>query len=389
MLYEYSIITGELKYPYYLSDNTEDFVEKLKQTGVSSAFIVFDDGLNIDYVIKLKKLVDKEISCEIVSVKVSEKNKSVDEVKLISERLLELGINRKSCIVAVGGGVLGNIAGLVAGLLYRGIKLVHMPTTVMAATDSVLSLKQAVNTSLGKNLLGMFYKPEMVFTDYTALLTLPKRDYNAGLVELVKNLVSVIPKEIPELYEILNDRVEYTFEEFSLFLDLSIKAKCSLLKKDMYEKKEALVFEYGHTVGHAVEFLSKGGIKHGEGVAFGLMVESEISHELGYLKEKEVDVHYRLLEKMGMTNLLSSVEAYSIDEIWNVMKHDNKRGYVPESDDAVPMVLLKSLGKCCGEDTNYIRLVPKDVFYKSMKKVTDRLESSKSIKRNLHASFEI
>ncbi|OPZ89113.1 MAG: 2-deoxy-scyllo-inosose synthase [Firmicutes bacterium ADurb.Bin419] len=147
----------------------------------------------------------------------------------------------------------------------------------------------------------------------------------------------------------------------------------------MYEKKEALVFEYGHTVGHAVEFLSKGEIKHGEGVAFGLMVESEVSHELGYLKENEVDVHYRLLEKIGMANPLSSVDLYSIDEIWNVMKHDNKRGYIPENDDAVPMVLLKSLGKCYGEDTNYIKLVPKNVFEKSMKKVTDRLENSRSI----------
>ncbi len=379
MLYEYQIKIGELEYPYYLSDNTEDFIKKLKQTGINSAFVVFDDALNLDYVTKLKKLVQEEISCELVSVKVSEKSKSVDEVKLISERLLELGINRKSCIVAVGGGVLGNIAGLVAGLLYRGIKLIHIPTTVMAATDSVLSLKQAVNTSLGKNLLGMFYKPEMVFTDYTSILTLSKRDYNAGLAELVKNLVSVIPQQIPELYELLNDRVEYTYEEFNLFLDLSIKAKCSLLMRDMYEKKEALVFEYGHTVGHAVEFLSKGGIKHGEGVAFGLMVESEISHELGYLKKNEVDIHYRLLERIGIINLLNSMEAYTIDEIWNVMRHDNKRGYIPENDDVVPMVLLKSLGKCCGENTNYIKLVTKPVFEKSIKKVSDRIRTFKKI----------
>lgn len=333
----------------------------------------------MDYVTGLKKLVQKEISCEVVSVKVSEKYKSLKEVELISERLLELGINRKSCIVAVGGGVLGNIAGLVAGLLFRGIKLIHIPTTVMAATDSVLSLKQAVNTRLGKNLLGMFYKPEMIFTDHTSLLSLSKRDYNAGLAELVKNLVSVIPQQIPELYEILNDRVEYTFDEFNLFLDLSIKAKCSLLKRDMYEKKEALVFEYGHTVGHAVEFLSKGEIKHGEGVAFGLMVESEISHELGYLKENEVDIHYKLLEKIGIINQLSNVEAYTKDEIWNVMRHDNKRGYITENDGSVPMVLLKSLGKCCGEDTNYIKLVPKPVFEKSIKKVADRLRNSSRI----------
>ncbi|MFZ5985740.1 MAG: 2-deoxy-scyllo-inosose synthase [Bacillota bacterium] len=373
MLYEYQIQIGGVEYPYYLSNNTENLIERLKAAQISSIFIVYDSAINKDYITGLKNLMQKEITCEAVSVNVSEQNKNIDEIKSISEHLLECGINRKSCIAAVGGGVLGNIAGLVAGLLFRGIKLVHIPTTVMAATDSVLSLKQAVNTRFGKNLVGMFYKPEMVFTDYSCILSLPKRDYNAGLAELVKNLVSVIPDHIGTICEILNDRVEYTFKEFNLFLDLSIKAKCSLLKSDMYEKKEGLVFEYGHTVGHAVEFLSGGRIRHGEGVAFGLMVEGEISKELGYLKEEEVNVHYKLLSKIGITKQLAPVKAYSSQEIWNVMKHDNKRGYVAENEGSVPMVLLKSLGKCCMEDGNYIKLIPRPVFEKSIQKVFDKI----------------
>lgn len=373
MLYEYEIKIGGVQYPYYLSYNSENLIEKLKSTGINSIFIVYDNAISKDYIIRLKNMAQEEIACETLGINVSEKNKNIDGVKAISEHLLECGINRKSCIVAVGGGVLGNIVGLVAGLLFRGIKLIHIPTTVMAATDSVLSLKQAVNTQLGKNLLGMFYKPEMVFTDYSCILSLPKRDYNAGLVELVKNLVTVIPEHIDKIYEILNDSVEYSFDEFNLFLDLSIKAKCSLLRNDMYEKKAGLVFEYGHTVGHAVEFLSGGKIRHGEGVAFGLMVESEIGRELGYLNEEEVDIHYDLLNKMGIIEQLTPVMDYSCDEIWSVMKHDNKRGYVAECEGSVPMVLLKSLGECFAEDDNYIKLVPRSVFETSIQKVFDKI----------------
>lgn len=269
MFHKYQIRIGGVEYPYYLSYSSEILVGKLKDLGVDSVFVVYDNSINKEYIINLKNLFTGEIKCETVGIIVGEQNKTIDRVREISEHLLECGIDRKSCIVAIGGGVLGNIVGLVAGLLFRGIRLVHVPTTVMAATDSVLSLKQAVNTKFGKNLLGMFYKPEMIFTDYTCFDSLSKRDYNAGLVELIKNLVSIIPEYIDEVYGILNDRVEYTFEEFNLFLELSVKAKCGILINDMYEKKDGLVFEYGHTVGHAVEFLSRGEIRHGEGVAFG------------------------------------------------------------------------------------------------------------------------
>lgn len=373
MFYEYQIRIGGFEYPYYLSYNTENLIEKLISLEVSSAFIVYDNFINEDYIKGLKSLLKKQIKFEAFGINVSEQNKDINRVNEIAEHLLECGIDRKSCIVAIGGGVLGNIVGLVAGLLFRGIRLIHIPTTVMAATDSVLSLKQAVNTRLGKNLLGMFYKPEMVFTDYACFAGLSKRDYNAGLVELVKNLVSVIPEHIDEIYEILNDRVEYTFQEFNRFLDLSIQAKCGLLINDMYEKKAGLVFEYGHTVGHAVEFLSQGEIRHGEGVAFGLMVEGEISRELGYLKEEEVDIHYKLLNKIGIINQMTRTDSYSAEEIWSVMRHDNKRGYVDGNEGTVPMVLLKSLGECCMENGNYVKLVPEDIFKIGLKKAFDRI----------------
>ncbi|HHV28261.1 2-deoxy-scyllo-inosose synthase [Acetivibrio mesophilus] len=373
MFHEYKIRIGGYEYPYYLSYNTEILIGKLRALGVCSVFIVYDNSINKDYITSLKNLLMGEIKCESVGISVGEHNKNIDKVREISEYLLECGIDRKSCIVALGGGVLGNIVGLVAGLLFRGIRLVHIPTTVMAATDSVLSLKQAVNTKFGKNLLGMFYKPEMVFTDYSCFKSLSKRDYNAGLVELIKNLVSVIPEHIDEVYGILNDRVEYTFEEFNLFLDLSIRAKCGLLINDMYEKKDGLVFEYGHTVGHAVEFLSRGEIRHGEGVAFGLMVESEISRELGYLKEEEVDIHYKLINKIGIIDQLTRINTYSEEEIWNVMKYDNKRGYCEENEGTVPMVLLKSLGECYVENGSYVKLVQEDIFKISVNRVFNRI----------------
>lgn len=370
MIYKYLINIGNNVYPYFFSKDTQMLMKKLSEIESDKIVFVYDKTLPVDKIDTMKRLISKERESMFLGLELNEEIKMLQTVEDISEKLIGLGITRKSCLVAVGGGVLGNIVGLTAGLLFRGIKLVHIPTTVMAATDSVLSLKQAVNISKGKNLLGFFYKPCAVFTDYNMLDSLSLRDYKAGLAELIKNVLAIIPDEISTVQRIFNSKYEYTFSDFKIILELSIKAKSIVLKNDMRETKEGVVLEYGHTIGHAIEFLSKGKIKHGEGVAFGLLVEGEIGRELGYLTDKEMRIHYELVEQLGVLDIIApDIIKIKSDKILDIIKFDNKRGYIKCNSECSSIVILRDIGKCNLYKGKFITSVPNDLIIKSIEKV--------------------
>jgi len=279
-----------------------------------------------------------------VSIETSEKSKRPAQVESMLEHAVDHGIDRNSAVVTMGGGVAGNMGGMVAALLFRGLPLVHFPTTPVAAFDSVLSAKQAVNLRQGKNLCGTFHTPFLIACDLKWLNTVPDRQMAVGVAEMAKNVLAVVPAEAERFVAALEERRRSPRSSVCTLLDVGITAKAPFLSLDPHEHREALVFEYGHTVGHAIEFASGGRISHGEGVAWGMLVAAELAVGVCGLSAEDLAQHYALVCALGVDrSRLAEVDAPSIKR---ALRLDNKRGHLQDAQDGtLAMVLLQALGK--------------------------------------------
>lgn len=217
--------------------------------------------------------------------------------RLLSE-LARRGLKRDGGVVAFGGGTVGDVAGLAASLALRGVPVVQVPTTLLAAADSALGGKTAVNLPAGKNLAGTFHHPRLVCADTRLLSSLPERDYRSGLAEVVKSALLSAPfwRRLPALAEGLAERHEAGLAEA---VERSLRLKASVVARDA---DEALglrhVLNLGHTVGHALEGASRYRLRHGEAVAWGLLAALRLSASRGLLRERAAEEFARRVEEI-------------------------------------------------------------------------------------------
>ncbi len=368
--YTYNIRFGENSFKYFLYSNELNDCTRLLNglNDIESVVIISDKNVGNIYGQWLVKQIEKEYKCDLILFECTEKNKNLAGLQQLIEKVLSLKATRRTCIIGLGGGICGNMSGMVAALLFRGIKFVHIPTSLMAVLDSVLSLKQAINSDLGKNLIGTFYMPEMVITSTQFLSTLPNKEVISGLCEVIKNSLTIVPETITRLSGMLSSECIYTQQDFRYFIDMSIQAKEQVMKNDPFEKNEALILEYGHTIGHAIELADAGGISHGEAVGLGMLCAARISHTLGYLSEEEVYLHKELLEKAGApTTIPLHIDS---DTILSIMKFDNKRGYISSGTGTMQLVLLDSIGKPLKDQNGaLLTLVPEEIVRQEIKKM--------------------
>ena len=287
--------------------------------------------------------LSRRASAELIYHSPGEGAKRLCEVERVIDEILRLGGTRASCVVTFGGGVSGNLGGLVAALLFRGIRLVHVPTTLVGIHDSVISLKQAVNAKAGKNMIGTYYLPQFVLADTQYLQTLRPDHVRSGLCEVIKNALAICPDQIPWLEETLEPSREIGAEDWVELIRKCIAAKLMVMNDDPYEKGPGLVLEYGHTVGHAIEHTASGAISHGEAVGLGMLVAARISSRMGYLDQGSVDKHWDLVHRCGIS--VKRPATTSVPEILEKVASDNKRGHLANAPGHVPMVLLEHLGQ--------------------------------------------
>ncbi len=259
------------------------------------------------------------------------------------------GATRRSVVVVFGGGVPGNLGGMVAALLFRGVRLVHVPTTTVAAMDSVISLKQAVNSRQGKNHIGCYHRPEAVYTDVSLMQSLPERELRSGLCEATKNCLAIRPASVEQLLAAAEEPA--SINTLLWLLEESLAAKLSVMADDANERRKGLVLEYGHTVGHAVEISDQSvsgsrGISHGEAVGLGMVAAARISCALGALGPEGVKLHEELVAAVGAP--VTVPEHLDLHGIVNAVRADSKRGFLALEDDEVAMVLLGDLGQPLG-----------------------------------------
>lgn len=320
----------------------DEIVVRLRDFKASSYHLITDRTVARLYGDALFDRLAAKVPARLWIVEEGESTKSMATVEHLAQEMVCAGIDRSGLIVAVGGGVIGNLAGLTAALLFRGIPLVHVPTTLIAAADSVASLKQAVNLPQGKNLLGSFHKPTAALVDISFLQTLPASQIRSGMYEIIKNAVTVATENIPLLESGLNSNARYSDAELMLIVQAGLLAKQKVMIVDKCERKQALVFEYGHTVGHAIELAANGRVPHGEAVGLGMIVAAEVAGRLGLLREADVELHYRLLKRNGLAVRLPA--GVTVGAVMSLLRTDNKRGYVSAGSDQVAMILLKGLG---------------------------------------------
>ena len=255
-----------------------------------------------------------------------EKAKSEKEFFRLITALLKNGFERGDAILAVGGGVTGDVSGFAAACYLRGIRYVQIPTTLLAQVDSSIGGKTAVNTPEGKNLVGAFYSPAMVISDVDVLTTLPDRELRAALAEIIK--YGVISD--PQLFQFLENNVDsIRSKKLTTLIRVvsdSARIKADVVSRDEFETKgERMILNYGHTFGHGIEgALRYQKLVHGEAVALGMLMAAELAVRLGICSGSFQQKQLQLIRSFDLPVSLAGLGIKS-EAIFQVMSHDKKK----------------------------------------------------------------
>ena len=285
----------------------------------------------------LAALKDIGLKVDLIEFPAGEASKNISTAVDLAGRLLDLGADRNSLLIAFGGGVVGDMVGFVASVFMRSIPYIQIPTTLLAQVDSSIGGKTAIDLPQGKNLLGTFYQPRAVFTDLSYLATLPEKEFNNGLAEIIK--YGIIDDE--KMFRLLEDNMEAVKRKDPALL-LKLVESCCRVKKtivEIDEKEQGLrrILNFGHTLGHALEAQSNFTISHGEGVALGMIAAARISENSGYLESAGRERIEKLIQKAGLPCRIP--ENISPKGIISRLKMDKKK-----EGNIIHFVLLKKIG---------------------------------------------
>ncbi|CEG27653.1 3-dehydroquinate synthase [Bacillus sp. B-jedd] len=272
---------GEKNYPVIIGEHAVNLLSsffKNDTTGFTSLLVITDKNVGALYLDKLLAEI-KEFRLAVFTAPAGEKAKSIETYYEAMTCALENGLDRRSVIIAFGGGAIGDLAGFVAATFMRGIRFIQVPTTILAH-DSSVGGKTGINHHLGKNLIGAFHQPEAVFYDLTFLESLPSSEIRSGFAEVVKHgligddgLYTWLLENICSLDSIKPD-------DYSEMLSKGIAVKANIVSKDVTENGVRAYLNFGHTLGHAIEAeIGYGNITHGEAVMIGILFALEISKE--------------------------------------------------------------------------------------------------------------
>ena len=266
-----------------------------------------------------------------------EDQKSLQTFSTIIDALMEHGFHRDACLVALGGGVVGDIGGFAASCYQRGIEYVQVPTTLLAQVDASVGGKTAVNHPRAKNMIGAFYQPTCVLADTDTLKTLPPREFAAGLAEVVKHSLILDYDFFVWLEEHLDDLVAMDTAALSLVIRRNCELKAAIVAEDERERGRRALLNLGHTFGHALESLGGyGQWLHGEAVSVGIALAARTSAQLGWLDEDDCGRIETLLARAGLPVSAPDIE---VDRLLERMSMDKKA-----TSEGLKLVLLKEIG---------------------------------------------
>ncbi len=297
--------------------------EWLREMGYAGKVVIITDssvkGLYAD--VLSGGLADAGFSGGILEIPPGEEQKTLEMAGGLYEKLTSAYAERTTPVIALGGGVIGDLAGFVAATYMRGVPLVQVPTTLLAQVDSSIGGKTAVDHGTLKNMIGAFYQPRLVIADVSTLKTLPDVELSNGMAEAIKmsaimssDLFDYIDKNIEKARALDTDVLEEI-----VYRNAGIKA--GVVGRDEKESGLRTMLNFGHTIGHAVEAVSAFGLKHGQAVAVGMVAEARISSRLGGLDKESVSRLENLLRRAGLPVTVPDID---ISQVMEAMQHDKK-----------------------------------------------------------------
>ena len=309
------------------------YIDSLKEIRLDTKVVVVTNpkvaGLHLGYL--LNRLKAKELY--IVTLPDGEDYKNEESLNFLLDRLFDHKIDRKSVLIAFGGGVIGDMTGFGAAIYQRGIDFIQIPTTLLSQVDASVGGKTGINNRFGKNLIGAFYQPKAVYIDTHFLSTLPKREFSAGVAEIIKMAV-VFDKDF---FAWLEKNSLNSEEHIKLAIKKSVELKAKIVALDEREAGVRASLNYGHTFAHVIENLTNyKGFLHGEAVAIGMVMANELAKRVGLMSKEEAQRVKRLLERY---NLPTCYEVKDPKEFYEQFFLDKK-----SAQQRIKFVLPKGIG---------------------------------------------
>lgn len=302
-----------------LVQSVDQISSLLDARGLKNPFIVTDENVAFHAEKVAASLNQINIKPSILTIQAGEEYKNLNTVSFLWKTFLKHGLDRKSTVIALGGGVISDMAGFAASTYMRGISWVGIPTTLLSMVDASLGGKTGIDLPEGKNLVGSFYPPKLVLADPQLLRTLPERELISGLAEVMKH--GIISD--PELFNLCSRGLDCIKEELEQIVKRAMAVKIRIIEEDPYEKGIRAKLNLGHTVGHAVELVSKFQLRHGEAVAIGMVAEARYAEQIGIASKGLADRMAEVLATVGLP--IQIPKELPRDEILRAMKVDKKK----------------------------------------------------------------
>lgn len=353
--------------PIHFGDGALELLPNLLQElSPDKIFVVSDPHVFDLYGPFLMQILASRFVSEVVLIPEGENEKKLSNLETLCEELFDRGATKSSVVVNFGGGVVLNVGGMAASLIYRGIRFVHVPTTLMSQSDVIVSNKQGVNFAHGKNRLGLFSKPVAAFADPRFFSTEQPRQLRASLVEYCKNAILLGGMHYDTAVAFFSDRNILAPAKLRQLLRHSLLQKFEIAKLDPSERGFGLVLEYGHTVGHAVEFLSQGRVLHGEAVYHGMRVAGRLANILGIFPDVEYAKQNVLLNHMAEIPAIPA--DISVGQILQAVQRDNKK-----RDKGLAFILMQAIGQPNRRGESVLTPVPEEALQQVLVEYRDAL----------------
>ncbi len=341
MMERINVQLGERSYPILIGSDIIDRVgEEMDPLGVGSRIaVVTNNVIRPLYGDRVVKSLEKSgYRVKVIEVPDGEVYKSLSSAQKIFDELVDSEMDRTSTILALGGGVIGDLAGFVAATYMRGIHFINLPTTLLAQVDSAVGGKTGVDHPKGKNLIGAFYQPRLVLCDLYVLRTLPEKELIAGMAEVVKYGVILDAGFFSFVESHIEDILNHQDDAMAEVVRSSCAAKAAIVEEDEREAGKRAILNFGHTLGHAIESLTGYDTYiHGEAVSMGMVASARIAQDMKLCDGDVVSRLEKLLKKIGLPTELPSLDP---EKMIRILSHDKK-----VKDGKVRFVLPTRIGK--------------------------------------------
>jgi shikimate kinase / 3-dehydroquinate synthase len=294
--------------------------EMLQPRGLQNPVVVTDNIIASFHLEKLQNSLQVSgFESKSIVLPAGEDHKNLETVAHLWKSFLERGLDRNSTVIALGGGVIGDLAGFAASTYMRGIRWVAVPTSLLSMVDASLGGKTGFDLPEGKNLIGSFYPPKLVLADPQLLQTLPDRELRSGMAEVVKHGIL----SDPELFNLCSRGLDWVKANLEKIVKRAMAVKIKIIEEDPYERGFRAALNLGHTVGHAVELVSRFELTHGEAIAIGMVIEATYSERIGLAQQGLSEMIIKTLRELGLP--VQIPRELSREEILSAMRVDKKK----------------------------------------------------------------